>query len=299
MAKGDTRLGKGLGALLGEYLDEPERTRAAEREVPVEAIRSNPYQPRRRFAEESLRELAASIRHNGLLQPLIVRRVETGWEIVAGERRWRAIRTLGWEKAPVVERELTEEQMLVLALVENLQREDLSPLEEAGGYRQLMEGFGLTQAQVGKHVGRDRSTVANMLRLLGLPEAVREMLAEGRISAGHARALLALESEVKQIELAREIHARGLSVRQVERRIRRTGSTRKRASSSRARGRSSAEPAVRRAELLLERALGTQVRIRTSGEGGEIGIGYHDADDFERLVRLLSAEAGPQLFEAV
>lgn len=301
MAEGsETRLGKGLGALLGEYLEEVERVSTPERDVALSLVRPNPFQPRTDFDQDSLDELAGSIRRNGLLQPLIVRPAGAGWEIVAGERRYRALRQLGWEKVPVVVRELTDEQMLVLALVENLQRENLSPLEEAVGYRQLIDGFGLTQQDVARRVGKDRSTVANTLRLLALPDAVRELLEAGRLTAGHARAILGLDGEDARVALAREVARRGLSVRETEERVRELRGEEdasERASASERREPQTGDPLARRAQRVLERALGTQVRLRaTGGSAGEIRIAFHDADDFQRLLGLLAGEAAEELF---
>lgn len=298
--KPETRLGKGLGALLGEYLEEVDRPVGAEREMELDRISPNPFQPRREFAEAAIEDLAASIRENGLIQPLVVRpRGEEGWELVAGERRWRALRLLGWERAPAIVRELRDEQMLVLALVENLQREDLSPLEEAAGYRQLVEEFGLTQQEVGERVGRDRSTVANTLRLLALPPEVRELVAGGTLSAGHARAILGLADPPAQVRLAREVVDRGLTVRQTERRVRRLRAEEDDEVASEPVPDRSPDPVARRAETLLERQLGTEVRVRPGEDGarGEITILFHDADDFERLLQLLAGEAAGELLE--
>ncbi|MFQ5678467.1 MAG: ParB/RepB/Spo0J family partition protein [Gemmatimonadota bacterium] len=296
MPKEETRLGKGLGALLGEYLEEVEGVSAPEREVSLTLIRANPFQPRAGFEDGALDELARSIEENGLLQPLVVRPSGSGWEIVAGERRWRALEKLGWEKVPVVVRELTDEAMLVLALVENLQREDLSALEEAVGYRQLIDGFGLTQREVARRVGKKRSTVANTLRLLALPEEIRQMLAAGRLTSGHARAILGVDGEEAQVALAREVARRNLSVRATEERVRelREGG---RAKGRRRETRSSApDPLVARAEKLLERTLGTHVRLRVrNGSRGEIRIAFHDPEDFSRLLRLLLGEAAEEL----
>jgi len=297
LAKGESRLGKGLGALLGEYMEEGE-SRAAEREIPVSRIRPNPFQPRTEFEPSALAELAESIRANGLLQPLVVRPSGEEWEIVAGERRWRALQELGRKRAPVIVRELSDEQMLVLALVENLQRESLSPLDEALGYRQLQEGFGLTQQEVAERVGQARSTVANVLRLLNLPESIRAMLAGGRLTAGHGRALLGLEDEEAQLALARKVVADDLSVRATERRVRRlkdggAAKTRRRRGPSGRR-----DPVADRAGQILERTLGTQVRVSLRGaEEGEIGIVFHDADEFERLVRMMAGEDASDLFD--
>lgn len=299
MAKKDSRLGKGLGALLGENLDDDA---GAERQVDVERIRPNPFQPRSDFEPEALGELVESIRENGLLQPLVVRPTDDGWELVAGERRWRALRKLGWDRAPAIVRELGDEKMLVLALVENLQRENLSPLEEALGYERLMEGFGLTQKDVAERVGRDRSTVANTVRLLKLEGRVRQLLAEGRLSAGHARALLALEDDGRQRQLAEEVVDRGLSVRATERRVRRLkekedgdGGT---GAGEGTDGTDRRDPVARRAEQVLERALGTEVKVRLKGaEAGEIGVAFHDSEEFRRLCGLLAGDDGDSLFD--
>lgn len=301
MADEDTRLGKGLGALLGENLDEGDaQASGSERQVPVEQVRPNPYQPRSDFEAGSLGELVESIRENGLLQPLVVRPADGGWELVAGERRWRAIRELGWDRAPAVVRELEDDQMLVLALVENLQRENLSPLEEAMGYRRLIDSFDLTQQEVAERVGKDRSTISNTLRLLELEGRTRELLAAGRLTAGHARALLGLPPEERE-ELAEAVLEEGLSVRATERRARRRkegdgpedgvdGSGSDSTASER-------DPMADRAEQVLERALGTEVRVRLRGERkGEIGVVFHDGDEFERLCERLAGDDAADLF---
>ena len=204
------RLGKGLSALLGEYNAEPAAAPGEPvNSVPTSRITPNPFQPRREFTPEQLAELEDSIRQNGLLQPLVVRRAKEGaadgaeWELVAGERRWRAVRRLGWSEVPVVVREIDDRAMLVLAIVENVQRADLSPLEEATAYKRLMDDFNFTQAEVAESVGRERSTVANLLRLLSLPPSVHRLLDEGKLLMGHARALLGLENEREIADLAR------------------------------------------------------------------------------------------------
>jgi len=297
LARGESRLGKGLGALLGEYLEEDEG-RGTEREVPLTRIRPNPFQPRSEFAAEALSELVESIRANGLLQPLVVRPAGEEWEIVAGERRWRALQELGRERVPVIIRELTDEQMLVLALVENLQRESLSPLEEARGYRQLQEAFGLTQKEVAERVGQARSSIANALRLLNLPDVIQAFLAAGRLTAGHGRALLGLEDEEAQVGLARKVVSQDLSVRATERRVRKLREGDRR-SGGRTRKAPRRDPVADRAAQILERALGTQVRVDLRGpEEGEIQVVFHDAAEFERLVRLLAGEDAGALFDA-
>lgn len=289
MARDDRRLGKGLAALLGENFDADGGT-GAEGAVELQRIRPNPFQPRSEFDDEAIERLAGSIHENGLLQPIVVRPVGETFQIVAGERRFRAIQRLGWESVPVITRGLSDEQMLVVALVENLQRENLSPLEEAQGYQQLIDDFGLTQEDVGRHVGRDRSTVSNALRLLTLPDEVRGLLAEGRISAGHARAILGLEDADARIDMAKRAAKTGWSVRETERRVRDarapdgTNGKRDRASPPPA----ATDPGVRQAELILERALGTQVRVRTTPPGGEIVVSFHDDEDFVRLLEMFA-----------
>jgi len=293
LAKSDTRLGRGLGALLSENLDDLD---GSEFELPLDDLSPNPYQPRSSLSEEALGELVASIREHGLLQPLVVRSRDAGWEIVAGERRWRALKLLGWKSAPVIVRDLTDEQMLLVALVENLQREDLSALEEARSYQQLADEFGLTQQKIAARVGKDRSTVANAMRLLTLPGAVQEMVHSSQLSAGHARAILGLRGESAQQRMAEEIVSRGLSVRQTERTVQRV----REPPSAKERPKKSSDPAqdpyVRRAQQVLERALGTEVTVRLKeGDAGEIRVLFHDAEDFDRLLGLMTGRPASEL----
>jgi ParB family chromosome partitioning protein len=289
--------------LLGDMLDEQEWEEQPVREIELKRIRANPFQPRREFDAEALAELEASIRENGLLQPLVVRPVGAGFELVAGERRLRALTGLGRASAPVIVRDLSDEQMLLLALVENLQREELNAIEEAVAYQSLIDGFGLTQNEVAGRVGRSRSTVANSLRLLTLPAEVQEMLASGSLSAGHARAVLSLDSEAEKLQLARRISAEGLSVREAERRAR--GGRGRRAGADRKTGESSGggqeDPVARRAAKALARYFGTDVKVRLRGKAaGEIRIPFHDAEDFERIIRrMLEARESAELFEDV
>jgi ParB family transcriptional regulator, chromosome partitioning protein len=288
MAKKE-RLGKGLGALFGEYLGEGDGAEA--RSVPVGAVHPNPFQPRRQFDEEELTDLARSIRENGLLQPIVVRPAGNRagadrWELVAGERRWRAVTRLGWKQVPAIVRTVDDRTLLVLALVENLQRSELGALEEAAGYQQLMGEFGLSQQEVAEAVGRDRSTVANMLRLLQLPVSVRRLLEAGALTAGHARALLGIPDTVRMADLARSAAEQGWSVREVEERVRQAGPKGGR-HPRRSEGR---DPAAKALEHALERSLGTQVRIRR-GRGaakGRIEVSYYDAEDFDRIFELLA-----------
>jgi ParB family transcriptional regulator, chromosome partitioning protein len=289
------RLGKGLGALLGEYLVDDAAAGQAETGVnakmlPVSAIAPNPYQPRREFAEEDLADLTASLRENGLLQPIVVRPATTGgaakWELVAGERRWRASMRLGWTEIPAVIREVDDRTLLVLALVENLQRAQLSALEEAEGYERLAAEFSLTQQQVADVVGKDRSTVANAVRLLQLPPSVRQMLRDGRLTAGHARALLGLDGDRRIAEVAQEAVAAGWSVREVEAKVKKARQPARRAQPK------SREAAERMLEEELQRVLGTDVRIRRArGNRGRIEIPFFSAEDFERLFEILAGQS--------
>lgn len=293
MAKKE-RLGKGLGALFGEYLGEEDSQSGGEaRTVLVGAVHPNPFQPRREFKEEELVDLAASIRENGLLQPIVVRpagnrRGADRWELVAGERRWRAVTRLGWKQVPAVVREVDDRTLLVLALVENLQRSELSAIEEAEGFQQLVSEFGLSQQEVADAVGRDRSTVANTLRLLQLPASVRRLVEAGTLTAGHARALLGAPDAMKMADLARLAAEEQWSVRETEDRVRKASPSRRK----RDRGGRRTDPAVKELEQALERSLGTQVRIRggRSGAKGRIEVSFYDADDFERVFELLAGK---------
>jgi ParB family transcriptional regulator, chromosome partitioning protein len=290
-AKKKTRLGKGLGALLGEYLPEDAAAAVGFRSVAVATIVPNPFQPRREFRPEQLAELEASIRENGLLQPLVVRPASgtapagAEWELVAGERRLRAIRRIGWAEVPVIVREMDDRTLLVLAIVENVQRADLSPLEEAEGYRQLIEEFGFTQKEVAESVGRERSTVANLLRLLHLPASVQRLVSDGALSMGHARAILGLGDERRMADLARRAADEGLSVRAIEELVRNSRAPREKQESG---VRESAGAHLRHLEGELQRLLGTPVRILVAkGEAGKIEIPFFGAEDFERVTELL------------
>ncbi len=287
------RLGRGLGALLGDYFEEAP-ARGEVQTVLVNSILPNPFQPRRDFDDSELGELAKSIDRNGLLQPLVVRPAPKSpqrYEMVAGERRLRALRDLGWKEVPVIVREADDETLLVLALVENLQREALGPLEEAEGYRVLSEGFGLTQQEIATAVGRDRSTVANVLRLLKLPPSVRRLVEEGSLSMGHARALLALEDPVMAGEMARRAVSSGWSVREVERQVASSSGRRK------AKRRKSGGDAMTRAlEEELSQSLGTRVRIRAVKDGrGIIEVSFLGPEDFERVFALMSGKEATEV----
>ena len=284
MSKRD-RLGKGLGALIAEYVTEEAPDPASVRTVRVGAIEPNPYQPRREFKDEELAELMASIRENGLLQPIVVRPAREDssaeWQLVAGERRWRAITRLGWDEVPAVVRDVDDRTLLVLALVENLQRSQLSALDEAEAYRQLQDEFSLSQAQIAEAVGRERSTVANTIRLLQLPPSVRALVDAGTLTAGHARALLALEDERAIADGARRAVDGQWSVRETEAFA---SKTRKGSSRGREATRSKRDATERRLEEELQRLYGTAVRIRSVGKNkGRIEIPFYSAEDFERI----------------
>lgn len=272
-------LGMGLGALLGETA--PAVAPDAAQLVPIEYLEPSPLQPRRNFPEAELEALAASIREHGLLQPLLVRpsrSLATGYEIVAGERRWRAAQRAGLTELPVVVRELDDRRVLELALVENLQREELSALEEAEAYARLAREFGRTQEEIADAVGRSRSHVANIMRLLQLPESVRRMLADGRLTAGHARALLAASEPDKLAVLVVE---RGLNVRQTEALVR--------AAAKRPAPRTPVrpDPDIDAFARDLSQSLGLSVRLRQRGRGGTLTIRYSSPEQLETLVRKL------------
>lgn len=263
-------LGRGLGALLPS----PE-TASFFLQIELDRIRPNPFQPRIRMDSARLQELADSITENGVLQPIVVRSRPEGYEIVAGERRWKAAQKAGLSRIPAVVQDLSDEKMVEVAVVENIQRDELSPIEEAHAYHILIQDFRLTQEQVSQRVGRSRAAVANTLRLLRLPKAVQESLLEGKISMGHARALIPL-TQAQQLKLARQIVSEDLSVRQVERRVQalRLGPT------SRP---SSVDPNVKAAQQRLQRRWNTRVQIRTRGSKGRIVFHFNSNEELDRL----------------
>lgn len=293
------RLGRGLGALLGDFLDDRASPDPSDvRNLPLQKIRPNPFQPRKDFPKEELEELARSIRDNGLLQPLLVRPGPGGagdWELVAGERRLRAVSILGWSEVPVWVREVDDQTLLVLALVENLQREALGPLEEAEGYRALSETFGLTQAEIAHAVGKERSTVANTLRLLHLPPSVRKLVAGGELSAGHARPLLALDDPMRAAEIARKAAREGWSVRRVEEMVRSRRNAGRSDTSARA---IRIDPVLKALEEELRKVLGTRVILRRAKRGrGVIEIPFLDVQDFERIFAMLAGKEASEVVE--
>jgi ParB family chromosome partitioning protein len=258
--------------------------------VPVDALRPNPYQPRRVFDESALNELAESMRRSGLLQPIVARSGENGeYDVVAGERRWRAAQQLGWTEIAAVVRDVDDRTLLTLALVENLQRDALSPIDEALGYQRLIGEFKVSQAEVGELVGRDRSTVANALRLLKLPDSVQQLIHSAALSTGHARALLALNDAAAMGEFAVTAVEQDLSVREVEELVRGGRAAKRRP--RRTRGGKAPDPEVRRVEDAIRKRLQTDVRVTARGNSGRLTINYYSHDDLSRILELILGEA--------
>ncbi|MDB4886261.1 MAG: parB-like partition protein [Gemmatimonadetes bacterium] len=296
------RLGRGLEALISTAKQQrdpatpAERSKADLQRLRIADIQPNPFQPRRTFTPEDLADLESSLRASGLIQPITVRaRPAGGYELVAGERRLRAATRLGWSDIPALIRDFDDQAMLTLALVENLQRANLNPLEEAQGYQRLIDEFGLTQQQVADAIGKDRTTITNLLRVLTLPAAVLKMVERGHITAGHARALLVVKDPKQQVELANEIVARGLSVREVEARARGNPSPPGGSPPSTAPGKGPAQiisaapdPATRRAEEQLRKRLQTDVSIQQLGnERGVVRISFYSHDDLDRVLEMV------------
>jgi len=279
-------LGKGLSALIPDL---PDLTRTAPIEADIDRLAPNTFQPRMDVNDARLQELAQSIKSNGVIQPIVVRRIGDRFQIIAGERRWRAAKLAGLTRVPIVVREVVagqEKALLEMALVENIQREDLNPIEEALAYRRLADDFRLKQEEIASAVGKDRASVANVLRLLKLPEEVRNEVASGRLSMGHARALLSLTSEAEQRQMARDVIARNLSVRETESLV-------KRIAEGAGPPREVARPKpvdvhTRAAEDRLKLLLGTRVRIVRQGTRGRIEIDFGSEDELIRIYELLT-----------
>jgi ParB family chromosome partitioning protein len=278
-----TALGKGLGALLPEMGTEETKALLS---CGIEEIVPNRSQPRKHFDESKLQELAASIKEKGILEPLIVRKVDQGFEIVVGERRWRAAQKAGLREVPILIKEIGERESLELSVIENLQREDLNPLEEAEAFKRLTEEFGFNQADLATRIGKDRTTVANALRLLKLPVEVKNQLLQNHITSGHARAILSLENREKQKELCHLIIQRGLSVREAETLAKRWSEKPKRVAPSTKR-KGDLESQLRSLQDSLRRQLGTKVMIRQKGKKGKIEIEYYSHEDLERIVEAI------------
>ena len=280
------RLGRGLAALIGQ-MDQPLPVDAAPKEispdrmVPIEYVSRNPRNPRRQFDEAELQDLASSVSQHGIVQPVVVRPVGDRYEIIAGERRWRAAQLAGLHQIPVIVRDVDDRTALEIAIVENVQRTDLNPLEEALGYDQLIAEYGYTQNDLGGIIGKSRSHVANSLRLLKLPEPVRDMLASGELSAGHARALVTTSNPVS---LARTIVAKGMSVRDAERLAQNDIKSQSEHNQSKVEKKDSDTLAL---ERTLSDSLGLEVRINHKGGPGQIRINYRTLDQLEEICRLL------------
>jgi ParB family chromosome partitioning protein len=285
------RLGRGLEALLGPMTREKAEAAGTLRELPVDSVRPNPFQPRTSIDEAAFTELAASIEASGLLQPVIVRPRNGSYELIAGERRWRAVMHLGWERVPAVIRDVDDQTLLTLALIENLQRDALSPIDEASGYQRLAAEFKLPHGEIARMVGRNRSTVANLLRLLQLPSDVQALVHQKSLSEGHARALLSLEDPTRMIALARDAVDQGWSVREMEARVRGdepVGALAPVATPRRPRTARIVNADARRVEDTLRKHLGTDVRLTTRRRGrGFLTISYYSNDDLARLLELI------------
>lgn len=296
------RLGKGLSALIPTRPPVPAPAAAPAtapapapaapveptRTLPLDDIEPNPMQPRDVFQPERLEELAASIKAHGVIQPLIVRKGGKGYQLIAGERRWRASRLAGLTEVPVVIQEITDKDLLEVALIENIQREDLNPIETAQAFDRLSRELGLSQEEIGRRTGKDRTTIANLIRLLRLPQEVQNLVAQGRLSMGHARAVLSLHGPDEQLALANRAAAQGMSVRQVEHEAQVLSGDREPASSKK---QDKLDPNVRAAMESLERALGTRVRIVPSTDKkGRIEIEYYSPAELDRIYYLLAGE---------
>lgn len=290
-------LGRGLEALFEEISVEiPEENQPAkpQQEIAPEAaadgvlyvdindIRPNAHQPRKTFDEDKLDELAASIKEHGIIQPVVLRSADSGYEIVAGERRWRAARKAGIKKIPCVIKELTDEQNMLVAIIENMQREDLNPIEEAEGLSRMIEVYGLTQEQVSKGVGKSRPYITNSLRLLKLSDDVLQMTREGKLTAGHARALAGIKDQDKQKKLALKTIKEGLSVRSIEKLAGEPENKKPRIKPEK-------NPDIIRLESELKDTLGTRVTLNSTGKKGKIEIEYYSRDELERLIELLKS----------
>jgi ParB family transcriptional regulator, chromosome partitioning protein len=284
-------LGRGLSALIPQAAPAPaaapaEAPKAGVLKLPIEAIQRDTAQPRRSFDEAKLAELTESIKAQGLLQPVLVRKDGQGYKLIAGERRWRAAQAAGLHEVPAIVRDVTEGQAFELALVENLQRSDLNPMEEAEGYQRLVEEFKLTQEQVSQRVGKERSTVANALRLLGLPDDVKALVAEGALSMGHARALLGVPRLPELQALASRVVEQKLSVRDTEKLVQQKRPAKKEAGKA-----PKQSPQVKALVEELQRLLGTKVRLAEKGQGkGTLEVDFFSYDDLDRLLKLLRKE---------
>ncbi|MCH7955528.1 MAG: ParB/RepB/Spo0J family partition protein [Candidatus Marinimicrobia bacterium] len=278
-------LGRGIRALIPEF-DEPSGEKAEVAELLVDSISTNPRQPRHDFDPVALEELAASINENGIVQPITVRRKDGKFELIAGERRLRAVKLINMRTIPAYVMSVENDgSLLQLALIENIQREDLNPVDVAQAFQELVEDHGLTHGEIADKVGKDRSTIANFLRLLGLPDEIRESIRKGELSQGHARALLPIKESAKMLALYRKIIKDGLSVRQVEEIIK--GGLKETPKTIRLKSTSAKSPQLKAIESELMMKFGTKVRIRVKGSGGEVVVEYYSNEDLERLITLI------------
>lgn len=297
--KSARRLGRGLDALFSAPATQAAPVEdSALREIAINQIVSNPFQPRKNFKPQDLKELQESLQISGLLQPITVRpspKAANRFELIAGERRLRAATSLGWEKIPAVVKDLTDQEILTLALVENLQRSDLNPIEEAEGYDQLISKFGHTQQSVATMVGKDRSTVANVLRILQLPPAVRQFLTEGQLTAGQARPLLGLEDASRITALAKEIIEKGLSAREVERQVRLAGPEQPKSSRMGRPKKADVRPAeIKSLEQSLRKHFQTDVEITVKkGNRGTVSVSFYSPDDLNRVLEIMGVTDNP------
>lgn len=275
-------LGKGLGALIPMLEEKDEKN---VQEIEIDKIRPNDRQPRKNFDEEKIKELASSIKEHGVLQPVILRKISGGYELVAGERRWRAAKLAGIKKIPAVVKDLTDAEVMQIALIENLQREDLTPLEEALAYKKLMEEFGMTQEELATRIGKSRSQIANTVRLLNLEEEIQEMINQGKITAGHARALLSVPDAKERIKLAKRIAEENYSVRETEEMTKVLS-----VKAGRGAGKKKEEinPALIHVTEQLQKALGTKVKIKGSEKRGKIEIDFYSEDELERIIEIIA-----------
>ncbi len=285
-------LGKGLDALFANteintkeisISNTAENTENGISYININDIKPNEGQPRKTFDDEKISELADSIQEHGLIQPIVLRKSGKGYEIVAGERRWRACRKAGLKEIPCIVKELTDEENMLIAIIENMQREDLNPIEEAEGVNQMIVTYGMTQAEVSKSVGKSRPYITNVLRLLKLPEEVKEMVSNGELSSGHARAIVGVSGKAAQVKIAEKIIKEGLSVRETEKLIKEADAPAKKPAKRKAEKNAD----VKRVEEDLKAVLGTKVNLTQTGKKGKIEIEYYSREELERLIELL------------
>ncbi len=284
------RLGRGLEALLGTAGGLASSDEGALKLIPIAQVARNPFQPRTEFNAGDLLELQESLKTSGLLQPITVRRRpgKDGFELIAGERRLRAARKLGWKEIPAIIRETDDKTLLTLALIENLQRTDLNPIEEGEGYHRLSHDFGLTQQQIAETVGKDRTTIANMLRVLQLPEPARRLLQDGKLSMGHAKVLLGLDDSDRIVTLANEIVREGLTVRELEQRLRQVDGAPRRGKAGRPRTADRQTPEIRQIQDRVRRFLQTDATLTVGPNNrGTLTLHFYSADDLERLLDVM------------